>query len=297
MHRMTRTGCGVVAALVAAAWAGCSATSSAPGAGEPAGGSSGSTGGSSSGGTGGSSSARQADAASGGSGGGATGGSGGSEGIDAGTSLDAGGGGMSDPAAGAFPIPPGLTKIFDGTSLAGWDGDAARWSVNATDLAIEGHTGGGNLIKTKMNYGDFRLIVTERMVLKGPSTNHLGECFWGGPYTAGNFGFSGCIVFIAPHGSLWDYGGGGNVFQGMGAGMKTDWQQIEILAIASTGQILAAVNGVQTTTYTRKGKGKMSPIGLQSHADHAGDTPGLIQYKDIYVEAPPKSMTLLTVQH
>ena len=32
-------------------------------------------------------------------------------------------------------------------------------------------------------------------------------------------------------------------------------------------------------------------------ADHAGDTPGLIEYKDIYVEAPPKSMTLLTLKH
>jgi hypothetical protein len=93
---------------------------------------------------------------------------------------------------------------------------------------------------------------------------------------------------------LW---GGGNVFQGTGAGVKTDWQQIEILAIASTGQIQAAVNGVQTTTYTRGSKGRQSPIGLQSHADHAGDTPGLIEYKDIYVEAPPKSMTLLTLKH
>jgi hypothetical protein len=293
--------------------AGCSSTSSPsrpdePAAGGGSGGSSGSSAGSSDGGTGGRSS-RESDAASGGSiGGSSSGGAGASVGgssgadsglTDVGADMDAvtgSGGGPADPAAGVFPIPPGLTKIFDGTSLAGWDGDS-RWSVNSTDMAIEGHTGGFNLIKTKMNYGDFRLILTERMVLKGPSTNHLGECFWGGPYAAGNFGFSGCIVFIAPHGSLWDYGGGGNVFQGMGAGVKTDWQQIEILAIASTGQILAAVNGVQTTTYTRKGKGKLSPIGLQSHADHAGDTPGLIEYKDIYVEAPPKSMTLLTLKH
>jgi hypothetical protein len=219
--------------------------------------------------------------------------------MDAGAELDAGpssGGGPVDPAHGVFPIPPGMTKIFDGTTLTGWDGDTNRWTVNATEKAIQGKTGGGNLIKTKMDYGDFRLIVTERMVLPGPSTNHLGECFWGGAYAAGNFGFGGCIVFIAPHGSLWDYGGGGGVFTGKGAGEKTDWQQLEILVNASTGQILAAVNGVQTTDYTRKSKGKMGPIGLQSHADHAGDSPGLIQYKDIYVESPPKSMTLLTLK-
>jgi hypothetical protein len=327
MH-VTKTGCLVFSAFLAflaAAAAGCS-SAPGPGADEPpagggSGGSSESSGGSSPTATGGRSSGRDPDASSGGpSGGSSTGGSsaggssaggdggstaggdggssaGGSGAMDAGAEVDAASSGPADPAAGVFPIPPGLTKIFDGTSLAGWDGDAARWSVNAKDMAIQGRTGGGNLIKTTMDYGDFRLILTERMVLPGPSTNHLGECFWGGAYKAGNFGFGGCIVFIAPHGSLWDYGGGGNVFTGMGAGMKTDWQQIEILAIASTGQILAAVNGVQTTNYTRKSKGKPSPIGLQSHADHAGDSPGMIEYKDIYVESPPKSMTLLTVKH
>jgi hypothetical protein len=200
----------------------------------------------------------------------------------------------ANPDAGLFAIPPGLTKIFDGTSLTGWDGNPSIWSVNTTDQAIQGKTGGYQLINTKMNYTDFRLILTERMVLTGPSTNHLGECFWGNPFTAGSWKFGNCIVFIAPHGSLWDYGGGGNVFQGAGPGLKTDWQQIEILAIATTGQITAAVNGMQTTMYTRGAKGRMSPISLQSHPDHAGDTPGLIEYKDIYVEAPPKSMTLLT---
>jgi hypothetical protein len=306
MHRVTSVGSLVSSALLAAALAGCSSASSLAERGEAAaGGSSGPTGGSNAGATGGSSSGGESGASSGGSGGG--GGSSadgtaspgpGNGGPDAGVDTDAATGGNTgpaNPAAGIFPIPPGLTKIFDGTTLTGWDGDS-KWSVNAADMAIQGHTGGFNLINTKINYGDFRLILTERMVLTGPSTNHLGECFWGGPYAAGNFGFSGCIVFIAPHGSLWDYGGGGGVFTGMGAGVKTDWQQIEILAIASTGQILAAVNGVQTTNYTRKSKGKMSPIGLQSHADHAGDTPGLIEYKDIYVESPPKTMTLLTVK-
>ena len=328
MHHVTRVGRlgflpGFLAAslaVVAAALAGCSSTSSPSGQGEASTGGASGGGGASSGssgaggtsggaavagasGSGGSSAGGGSDA--GGSGGGASaGGAGGSDAgvgsgvMEAGPATDAAtsGGGPADPDAGLFAIPAGLTKIFDGTSLTGWDGDG-RWSVNTADMAIQGKTGGGNLIKTKMNYGDFRLILTERMVLPGPSTNHLGECFWGGAYVAGNFGFGGCIVFIAPHGSLWDYGGGGNVFQAMGAGVKTDWQQIEILAIASTGQILAAVNGVQTTNYTRKAKGKMSPIGLQSHADHAGDTPGLVEYKDIYVESPPTSMTLLTVKH
>jgi hypothetical protein len=313
MHQVRKTG-RLAILLASAALAGCASPDHAqpgPGSGPP------STGGSGPTATGGSPTGGESGASTGGAGGSSSGGSdagttsNGSDasstgaGIgapDAGTAADAatssGVGGPANPAAGIFPIPPGLTKIFDGTTLAGWDGDS-KWSVNTMDAAIQGHTGGFNLLNTKMNYGDFRLILTERMVLTGPSTNHLGECFWGAPYAAGNFKFGSCIVFIAPHGSLWDYGGGGNVFMGMGAGVKTDWQQIEILAIASTGQILAAVNGVATTNYTRaaKGRGKMAPIGLQSHPDHAGDTPGLIEYKDIYVESPPKSMTLLTVKH
>ena len=295
-----------------------SGAASSTGSTTPGGSSSGASAGSSSG----ASSGDEADASSGGgsgstsSGGSGTGsgsassgsGSGDADGgdADAGEDMDTGAGSgsggssggttTSDPDAGVFPIPPGLTKIFDGTSLTGWSGNPKEWSVNTADVAIEGKTGGFDLIKTTMDYTDFRLILTERMVLTGPSTNHLGECFWGGAYAPNNYAFNGCIVFIAPHGSLWDYGGKGNVFQGMGAGVKTDWQQIEILAIGSTGQILAAVDGVQTTNYTRPAKGKASPIGLQSHADHKGDTPGMIEYKDIYVEAPPKSMTLLTLK-
>src|SRR4051812_12236409 len=202
MH-MSKTRCLVFSAFLAAAMAGCS-TSSPPEPDEPAAGGdsgsgSGASGGSSPSAAGGRSSGREADASSGApSGGSASGGSGaggssagadggsspgGSGATDAGMEMDAASSSVADPAAGVFPIPPGLTKIFDGTSLTGWDGDA-RWSVNAADMAIQGRTGGGNLIKTKMDYGDFRLILTERMVLPGPSTNHLGECFWGGAYQA-----------------------------------------------------------------------------------------------------------------
>jgi hypothetical protein len=67
--------------------------------------------------------------------------------------------------------------------------------------------------------------------------------------------------------------------------------QIEILAL-STGQVLAAINGVQTTDKTLAGRARMSPIGLQAHAG-ASDQ----EYKDIFVEVNPTNKALITVKH
>jgi hypothetical protein len=182
-----------------------------------------------------------------------------------------------------------MTKIFDGTSLMGWDGNPAIWSVNAADMALEGKTtNGGQLIKTVATYDDFRLVVTERMVA---TNNHLGECFWGTPSMPMAWGYNGCIDLIAPAGSLWDYGGGGGVYSGSGNNaIRLQWHQVEILALASTGQILAAVDGKQTTTYTRPKGSTKGPIGLQAHAGASDE-----EYKDIWVEPSPQTRMLVTV--
>jgi len=122
--------------------------------------------------------------ASGGSGGDATGGTagagtGGAEGtVDAGApdsgSAPAGDGGA---AATSFPIPPGMTQIFDGKTLNGWTGSTSIWSVDPVEMAIHGKTGnGGQLLKSAGDYDDFRVVVTEKAVA---TTNHMGLCFWG----------------------------------------------------------------------------------------------------------------------
>jgi hypothetical protein len=213
----------------------------------------------------------------------------------AGTGLDAGTprGEPDGAASGDAPSAPpaGMTPLFDGKSLEGWDGNPAIWSVNPADMAIRGKTGnGGQLINTKQSYLAFRLLVTAKMLIT--TTNHMGICFWGGPATPGRWQYNGCLDFMPPWGGLWDYKSNGSLLAPQAdQSIQAQWMQIEILALAS-GQVLGAINGMQTTDKTIAGRARMSPIGLQAHAG-ASDQ----EYKDISIEVDPPVHTLITVKH
>jgi hypothetical protein len=211
--------------------------------------------------------------------------------VDAGApdsgSAPAGDGGA---AATSFPIPPGMTQIFDGKTLNGWTGSTSIWSVDPVEMAIHGKTGnGGQLLKSAGDYDDFRVVVTERAVA---TTNHMGLCFWG---TRPGNGYGGCLDVIPPSGHLWDYGGGGDVPNtGVGSAnnpIKFMWHQVEIFASAATGEVLVAVNGKQVTTYKKAGRAKKGPFGLQAHAG-ASDQ----MYKEIWIEPNPKERRLVTLK-
>jgi hypothetical protein len=250
-------------------------------------------GGSGGGGSGGSAGASGSGGSAGSSGSGGSAGASGSGGTTADASApDAspGDGGVANPGPSQFPIPPGMTPIFDGKTLNGWTGSTAIWSVDAETMSIHGKTNnGGQLLKSAGDYDDFRLVVTERAVA---TMNHMGICFWG---TRPGNGYGGCIDVIPPSGSMWDYGGGGQVpNQGVGSAnnpIKFMWHQVEILATGSTGEILVAVNGKQTSNYKKAGRGRKGPIGFQAHAG-ASDQ----EYKDVYVEVAPKEHRLLTLK-
>jgi hypothetical protein len=183
-----------------------------------------------------------------------------------------------------------MKQIFDGMTLNGWDGNPAIWSVNAADAAIHGKTNnGGQLINTKASYQEFRILVTAKMLIM--TTNHMGICFWGGPATPGNWGYNGCLDLMPPWGGLWDYKSGGSVLAPPGdQSIQAQWMHIELLALAS-GQVLAAINGVQTTDKMLPGRSTMSPIGLQAHAGASDE-----EYKDVWIEVNPPVHTLLTVK-
>jgi hypothetical protein len=183
----------------------------------------------------------------------------------------------------------GMVSIFDGTTLKGWDGDPKIWSVK--DGAIDGLTqNGGQLIVTVDDYDNFRIVGTARMP---QSDNHLGVCFWGG---RGGHGYNGCIDFVPPSGSIWDYGGLNGIrtypYVWMGVPVKkTDWHQFEILANLTTGVVRMGVDGHEFPVYkdTRLDRRKKGPIGLQIHAGFSE-----VQYKDLAVQVNPTVDKLLT---
>jgi hypothetical protein len=210
---------------------------------------------------------------------------------DAGSQAQDAGGVVPPDDGGAPPagVLPGSMLIFDGKTLDGWDGAAGIWTVK--DGAIDGLTqNGGQLIVTKQLYDSFRISGTSRMP---QSTNHLGVCFWGGK---SGHGYGGCIDFVPPSGSIWDYGGGGDirtlsyVYMGKPV-LKTDWHQFEILANAQTGTVRMGVDGHEFPVYHKAGRGKMAVIGLQIHAGFSE-----VQYKDLAIEVNPKEDRLLSVK-
>ena len=181
-------------------------------------------------------------------------------------------------------------SLFDGQSLAGWEGNPTAWS--AKDGAIHGETEkGGFLLYTKGDYDHFRLILKSRLLSE---KNHLGICFWGKRLP--DFKYGGCILVIPPDGGMWDY-----------IENKTppreklphdppfdahQWHTTEILADMRTGEVQVAVNGFQTTRYKDVDPKRLTrgPIGLQLHGGASQ-----VAYKDLQVEIAPRDRRLITL--
>jgi hypothetical protein len=194
------------------------------------------------------------------------------------------------PGGPAAPAAAPVVSLFDGTSLAGWQGDAAIWSVK--DGAIDGSTmHGGFLLYTSGDYDDFRLVFQSRLVSEG---NHLGVCFWG--ERRADYKYGRCVLVIPPDGGMWDY-----ILNKTPPREKIphdppfdphQWHTTEILAHRRTGEVQVAVDGFQTTRYrdVDAARLKKGPIGLQIHGGASE-----VQYKDLRVEVSPAEDRLITV--
>jgi hypothetical protein len=201
------------------------------------------------------------------------------------------GGPTTPPAVGSLAQKYGLTPIFDGTSLNGWTGSTDIWTVK--DGAIDGLTqDGGQLLKSMADYDSFRIM---GMASMPQSSNHLGICFWGS--RPGN-GYGGCIDFLPPSGSIWDYLANGAVrsypYLWMGKPVsRSDWHQFEILADIKTGKVRMGVDGHEFPVYMDAagtlGRRQKGPIGLQIHAGFSE-----VEYKDLCVDTAPKEDKLLS---
>ncbi len=182
--------------------------------------------------------------------------------------------------------------LFDGTSLKGWKGNPAFWSVK--DGAIHGVTNEtrGELLLTDGDYADFRLILKSRLV---SDSNHLGMCFWG--ERRDDWRYGDCILVIPPHGGMWDYHPGkGSPPRENIPHTKADphqWHETEVLARLKAGTVRMAVNGIEIVRYKDEDPSRLKrgPIGLQIHSGAS-----IVEYKDIEVEVDPREDRLITVK-
>ena len=187
-----------------------------------------------------------------------------------------------------------MVTLFNGDSLDGWQYNPSAWTLVVG--AMRGQGRGGNIF-TKEDYGNFRLIVTSRVASPegNPGRDHLGVLFWGERST--NFGTAKALQVQPPHGAMWDY----RTNKGLKPEHPTprprpryqDWHVCEILATLDTGEVRAAVDGIEVTKYTHPDPTVLlkAPIGMQIHG-----AVGVFEYKDIKVERDPKEQNLITVK-
>jgi hypothetical protein len=198
------------------------------------------------------------------------------------------------------PATPTRVRLFDGQTLAGWEGalrdGAAVWTVKDPGdgkPTIEGSTEkGGFLLYTAGDYDHFRLTLEARLVSE---KNHLGICFWG--ERRPDFGYGRCILVIPPDGGMWDYQ--------LNKTPPRDkrphdppfdphvWHRVEILAHRASGKVAVAVNGFATTSYVDVDPSRLrkGPIGLQLHGGAS-----TVQYRDLELELAPREDRLITVK-
>jgi hypothetical protein len=197
---------------------------------------------------------------------------------------------------------PSCNRIFNGENFDGWEADRSTWSI--ADGAMRGVGGTSRLAYTKRDYGSFRLIFTARM--NPVNKDHLGVLFWGdrpADPAKPKIDNAGWIQFMPPHGAMWDYHPPKHhnlPHETLAKGSKdyTQWCTTEILCNLEKGTMRAAVDGVEIVRYTHPHPTERTdpekrivagPIGLFRHGG------GASEYRDVYVEANPKSDKLLTV--
>jgi hypothetical protein len=259
----------------------------------------GGTGGSDDTGGGGGNSTSSVNGGSGGSAGG--GGSGGSAIVKQDAAPSNNGGSGSDPTPDAGPqatesdagpaadgppavTTPGLHKIFDGTTLNGWEQFPAN-NFAPKDGALVSTGVGRGWIATKEDYTHYRLLFS---LHPGGTGGHAPTVLiFNTRAPAGQKGLDalGGIQFQPPNGGHWDYRPGKN---SAGAGFSKiggsgpavgGWYNCEIIANAMTGEAKMACGGKDVLHYKEPTAGKVGPWAIQTHNKGITDA-----YKDISVE-------------
>jgi len=196
-------------------------------------------------------------------------------------------------------------KLFDGKSLAGWEGYTDLWSVKDGEIVARNDKPlkFSTYLLTKDKYTDFRLTFAAKLV---ESEMHSGVCFWGAlkpevgkepEKDRSTFTYAGHLVMFPSNWGMYDlFGRNGLKVDSAPAkkvGKQHDWNDIEILAQGN--RVRAAVNGAPVVDWrdNEPERIKAGPIGLQLHSNAV---PQEIRFKGLTLETFPKEDRLLTVK-
>ena len=201
----------------------------------------------------------------------------------------------------------GFKSIFDGKSLAGWDGNEKFWSVK--DGAITGQTtkenptkGNTFLIWRGGEVKDFELKLKFKIVggnsgiqyRSADKGNHVvhgyqadidsGETYIGILYDEGGRGIlaqRGDKVTITADGKKNVTGKTGDSKEIAAAVKKEDWN--EYVVIAKGNHFVQKINGLTTIEVTDEESSKAEASGILALQLHAGP-PMMVQFKDIQIK-------------
>jgi hypothetical protein len=207
------------------------------------------------------------------------------------------------------PLPPGLTRIFDGRTFKGWRQDpAASWMVKG---GIIGSLGvGRGILFTEKQYRRYRVVFDVRHISGNPDHQACVLFFGLTPLFDHNApDMLKAIQFQVPLGGTWDYRDGYHT-SGKGAanGDEFDafarpsfnpheWSRVEIIVDADAGTARMAVaqpvgsKAVEVGRFHVKAAGRIGPFALQMHNQGLFD-----EYANIAVEENPKSDELITLK-
>ncbi len=197
------------------------------------------------------------------------------------------------------------TQLFDGKTLAGWEGYEDLWSVkdgvivakNTKPLTFSTY------LLTKGKYTDFRLTFSAKLV---ESEMHSGVAFWGEVRPSVSkepakdrteHTYAGHLVMFPSGYGMYDlFGRNGLPVDGAPAkkvGKQHDWNDVEILAQGN--RVRVAVNGTAVVDYRdpKPETIKEAPIGLQLHSNGVAQE---IHFQGLTIETFPKDDKLVTVK-
>ncbi len=199
-------------------------------------------------------------------------------------------------------------QLFDGKSLAGWEGYPDLWSVKDGIIVAKNDKPltYSTYLLTKDKYTDFRLTFATKLA---ESEMHSGIAFWGevSPKADGKvkdpkidrteFTYKGHLVMFPSGYGMYDLFGrnglGVDAAPAKKVGKQHDWNDVEILAQGN--RVRVAINGAAVVDWRdpKPETIQAAPIGLQLHSNKV---PQEVQFKGLTLETFPKEDKLLSVK-